>query len=525
MPIDLIARLSHHARHRPARIALRQGDHTLSYAELATQVAIAAAHLCALGLTPGDRLVVWANKRIESVVLILAAWSAGIVIVPLHPALRAGQLRDIFDRAHAHGLIIDASHAKILGFTAIAQHDLGFTPQPTQSPVAFELKAALGEAALNLTHQPQPSDLAALLYTSGSTGQPKGVMVTRGNLNHGAAAVRDYLGLTTADELLAVLPLSFDYGLSQITTALMAGAGVTLLNYLLPNDLKKPLLTGGITVLAGTPGLLIPLAIGTAHQTWLTDAPHLRLITNSGGKLPVATVHALRAARPQTDLYLMYGLTEAFRASFLPPAEVDAHPDSIGRAFSATVLALVDAHGQLLPEGEAEGELVQGGVLVTAGYFNDAVATAECFRVPPTGWPNPEDRRVVFSGDRVRRDRDGRLYFLGRRDEQIKTQGYRVSPEEIEAEALRYPGVVEALAFGFAPADAPENTRIGLVIAPETVAINALHPWLQARLAPYQMPKHTLALPVLPRSNNGKLDRSASRAIFLKQFPSPFQAN
>ena len=268
MPSDLIACLHHHARQLPDRVALREGSRQLNYAELSSRVTMMATAMRQVGLKPQDRLVIWANKRLETVVALLAALAADIVIVPLHPALRPPQVRAIFSRAQAHGLLVDAPHATALGFSQPIPDVLGFSKTPDQAPHALpEVEAD--------TDPPLPSidnhrRLAALLFTSGSTGLPKGVMVTRDNLTTGAHAVSSYLGLTTEDELLAILPLSFDYGLSQLTTALTVGAGVTLRDYLLPNDLKKPLLEGGITVLAGTPGLLIPLA----RQSWLRRSPY-----------------------------------------------------------------------------------------------------------------------------------------------------------------------------------------------------------------------------------------------------------
>ncbi|HQS03526.1 MAG: hypothetical protein B7Y58_09740 [Halothiobacillus sp. 35-54-62] len=533
MSNDVINPLWRHAHHTPTRIAVRCGKQALSYAELAASVETTAGYLRAQGLNPGQPLVVWANKRIETVVVMLAAWVAGLVLVPLHPALRAGQLRSIFARAKAQGIVVDAPHAQALGCTQGNPNHWGYSPTPDGAFKPLPFDAPTINTPISPLPEPPFSDLgpalAALMFTSGSTGQPKGVMVTHANLNAGAAAVSQYLGLTAVDELLAVLPLSFDYGLSQITMALRVGAGITLQDYLLPNDLKKPLIHGGITVLAGTPGLLIPLA----QAGWLKDTPALRCITNSGGKLPITSVRALRAAKPAAQLFLMYGLTEAFRASVLDPAEVDTHPDSIGRAFSASVLGLVDDQGTLISEGvEGVGELVQGGPLVTAGYFNDPAATAERYRRPPTGWPNRADERVVFSGDQVRRDAAGRYYFLGRLDEQIKVQGFRISPEEIEQAALRYPGITEALAFGYAPESCPLGTLsepsepcfVGLVVAPDTVNRDELKSWLRSQLAPYQMPEQILSLPELPRSNNGKLDRAASRIILINQ-TSALQAN
>lgn len=518
MPPDLIDQLQRTATLTPSRIALRHGKRSIRYDDLTAHVRHAAGHLTTLGLKSGDRLVVWTHKRPETVITLLAALAAGIVFVPLHPALRPAQLRETFTRAEARGLIVDKVHARALdlsieylGPSTPDAEPLGFCADPNQIPIRFNTTATGTDG--DIPSPPRSGQtLAALLYTSGSTGLPKGVRVTRNNLSIGAQAVRDYLGLTAEDETLAVLPLSFDYGLSQITTALMAGAGVYLQDYLLPNDLKKPLMDAGITVLAGTPGLLIPLS----HQAWLPDCPTLRLLTNSGGRLPVSAVKGIRTALPTTHLFLMYGLTEAFRASFLPPDEADHHPNSIGRAFAATTLGLVDNQGKLLPdEGEAEGELIQGGPLVTDGYFNDPAATAERFRPPPPGWPDPNDTRVVYSGDRVRRDAEGRLYFLGRWDDQIKNQGFRVSPEEIETVALQFPGVREALAFGYASPDEPEAMeKIGLVIAPP-IDCQALERWLKQTLAPYQQPARIMDLAALPRSANGKLDRHAVRKLLI----------
>ncbi|WP_082922971.1 AMP-binding protein [Halothiobacillus diazotrophicus] len=534
MPPDLIDRLHHVAALAPDRIALRHGQQSIAYGALAERIRQTAARLIDHGLQPGDRLLIWANKRPETVIMLLAALAAGIVFVPLHPALRPAQLRQIFQRAEARGLIVDRAHAQALTLSTDAfdateteAGTLGYGTSPDGMLTPFTTRVDTHHDIVTPANDRtpfapatgvRPDALAALLYTSGSTGQPKGVMVTRANLTLGARAVADYLGMTADDEVLSILPLSFDYGLSQITTALTVGAGIHLQDYLLPNDLKKPLTQGGITLLAGTPGLLIPLS----RQAWLPDCPQLRNLTNSGGRLPVSSVQAIRSALPATRLFLMYGLTEAFRASFLPPDETDAHPDSIGRAFPETTLGLVDEQGHLYPENvAAEGELIQGGPLVTAGYFNDPAATAERFRMPPAGWPNPADHRVVFSGDRVRRDAEGRLYFVSRLDDQIKHQGFRVSPEEIEAAALQFSGVHEALAFGYTPSDGPDAPpdapdAIGLMVAPP-VPTTELARWLKQALAPYQQPDAIRCRDELPRSANGKLDRHAARAQFLTE--------
>src|SRR6185312_7014610 len=268
----------------------------------------------------------------------------------------------------------------------------------------------------------------AILYTSGSTGKPKGVMLSHRNMVAGAKSVASYLENGPQDVLLAALPLSFDAGFSQLTTAFHAGARVVLLNYLLPRDVLRALDAERVTGLTGVP----PLWIQLSDLEWPAGiAQHLRYIANTGGRMPRETLEKLRARLPRTKPFLMYGLTEAFRSTFLPPEEVDRRPDSIGKAIpNAEILVLRDDGTPCEPD--EPGELVHRGALVGMGYWNDAAKTAERYKVLPgreAGFVLPEI--AVFSGDTVRRDRDGYLYFIGRRDEMIKTSGYRVSPTEI----------------------------------------------------------------------------------------------
>jgi len=500
----VIRALLQQAEANPDRIALRDAGARISYGVLVERVRNLAGELQRRELIAGDRLLIWANKSNATVAIMLAGLYLGLVIVPVAPALRPVQAERIFHRSRARGIVIDNIHRQWLTNDVTAPKDASYWFAQDFGGPFSTLDTT---AAISATDAPTPrqgDDLAALFFTSGSTGQSKGVMVTHDNLAIGAASVADYLRLQAHDCLLGMLPLSFDYGFSQLTTAFHVGACLHLADYLLPGDFKRPLLEDGITVVAGTPGLLIPLS----RQRWLAEAPALRLITNSGGHLPVAAVQAFRSARPQTKLFLMYGLTEAFRASYLPPDEVDMHPDSMGRAFAASRLGLVDEDGRLLGPGST-GELIQGGPLVTAGYFDDPEATAERFRAPPADWPYL-DERVVYSGDRVHMDEDGRLYFRGRLDDQIKTAGFRVSPEEIESVALASPGVHEALAYAIP--DVTLGARIGLAVAPESVDEAQLRQRLKEQLAPYQQPVCIQRHPALPRSANGKLDRKALMA-------------
>ena len=503
MPIDTIFAIDRQAQTRPDARALGDREQWLDYAGLSGRLLGARRALRDLDLAAGDRVVVWAGKSVDTVVWLLAMLAEDIVPAPAHPGLRAEQVDHQLARCEARGLLADRARLRQHGQAAFDApwgwwSADGDSPRPLTAP-------ALTDRAVEPNDTPRkiPDRLAMLFFTSGSTGLPKGVMVSEGNLDAGTAVVADYLDLRADDVVAAVLPLAFDYGFSQVTTGLARGAAVYLDDYLLPADLKRPLLRQKATVFAGTPGLLVPLS----RQAWLGDAPGLRVVTNSGGALPVAAVRRLREARPATKLFLMYGLTEAFRATYLPPEEVDAHPDAIGFPLPGTTLGLVDEEGRLLGPG-GSGELLQGGPLVTLGYINDPEATAQRFRPPPPGWPDGQAERVVYSGDRARMDESGRLYFQGRLDEQIKVAGFRISPEEIESVAHAAPGIEEAAAVGV-PDPESGNQRLVLHVAPLEADLASLRRHLRAHLAPYQQPAAIVRHAALPRSANGKFDRRA----------------
>ncbi|MFO7581106.1 AMP-binding protein [Guyparkeria sp.] len=504
MPLDLISAITRHAAERPRARALGDRRQWLDHGELADRVAAAISCLDELDLAAGDRVVLWAGKDVETVVWLVALLARDIVPAPAHPALRPEQVEHLCRQCEARGLLLDAPRLRQWRPDRADGDGWFWSPADGHEPRRVHLPAT-GTAALPPRGTPRPDRLAMLFFTSGSTGLPKGVMVSESNLDAGNRIVADYLEIDENDVVAAILPLAFDYGFSQVTTGLSRGAAVYLDDYLLPADLKRPLLRQSATVLAGTPGLLIPLA----GQPWLAEAPALRVVTNSGGHLPADAVRGLRKARPATRLYLMYGLTEGFRATYLPPDEVDRHPGSIGYPLPETPIGLVDGEGHLLGRGQT-GELVQGGPLVALGYINDPEASARRFRPPPVGWPDTNDARVVFSGDRVHQDADGRLFFVGRIDEQIKVAGFRISPEEIESVALSAPGVTEAVALG-RPDPASGNQRLILHVAPLNVDVDTLRHHLRRHLAPYQQPAEIHRHASLPRSDNGKLDRRQLR--------------
>jgi acyl-CoA ligase (AMP-forming) (exosortase A-associated) len=333
----------------------------------------------------------------------------------------------------------------------------------------------------------------------------------------GAKSVASYLENHAGDTLLAALPLSFDAGFSQLTTGFHAGARVVLINYLVPKDVVNALAKERVTGLTAVP----PLYIQLSQLSWPAGIDtHLRYFANTGGRMPRETLTALRSRVPRSRPFLMYGLTEAFRSTYLPPEEVDRRPDSIGKAIPNAEIVVLRPDGTACAPGEP-GELVHRGALVGMGYWNDPEKTAERYRpMPgrPSGLVMPE--MAVFSGDTVRIDEDGFLYFIGRRDEMIKTSGYRVSPTEVEEALYATQLVGEAAAFGV-PHPAAGQAIVVVATPPPGGALDgaAVLAACRERLPAFMVPAHIAVRDgPLPRNPNGKIDRKALSADYLALF-------
>jgi acyl-CoA ligase (AMP-forming) (exosortase A-associated) len=350
--------------------------------------------------------------------------------------------------------------------------------------------------------QADPESLAALLYTSGSTGRPKGVMLSHANLWLGAISVAHYTRLAPQDRVLALLPYAFDYGQNQLLSAWAVGASVVPLDFLAPRDVIRAVAAQGITTLAGVP----PLWVQLIEAPWPPEAAlALRRLTNSGGKLPPSVIRRMRELFPAADIYSMYGLTEAFRSTYLEPGLLDSHPESIGQAIPFAEILVARADGSLTAPGE-EGELVHAGPLVAQGYWQDPERTAVRFKPAPQG--SRYGGTAVWSGDQVRRDEQGLLYFVGRADGMIKSAGNRISPTEIEEAAIASGLVAEAVAIGVP--DPLLGQAIALVARPTGDPDEAsLRASLKRLLPNFMQPGHILWRDALPRSPNGKIDRAA----------------
>jgi acyl-CoA ligase (AMP-forming) (exosortase A-associated) len=502
------------AERTPDAPALTYGTSTLSYGELDGAVRGFASGLMGLGLARGERVAIYLEKRFETVVTSFGAPAAGGVFVPLNPLLKPEQVGFILRDCEVRVLVTSPERLAQLGDVLTqcpALRHVVLTAGTGSAPVPVHDWAELLAAPARAGHRVVDTDMTAILYTSGSTGRPKGVVLSHRNMVAGGKSVASYLDNRASDTLLAALPLSFDAGFSQLTTAFHSGARVVLLNYLLPKDVLKAMEREKVTGLTAVP----PLYIQLTQLDWPAAIDqHLRYFANTGGRMPRATLDLLRAKVPSAKPFLMYGLTEAFRSTYLPPEEVDRRPDSIGRAIPNAEILVLREDGSECAADEP-GELVHRGALVGLGYWNDAEKTAERYKPLPVdvggregGLQLPEF--AVFSGDTVRRDAEGFLYFVGRRDEMMKTSGYRVSPTEVE-EILYATGLVgECVAFGVDHDTLGQAIQV-IATPPEgatALDVPALTAACKARMPAYMVPHGIDARPgPLPRNPNGKIDR------------------
>jgi acyl-CoA ligase (AMP-forming) (exosortase A-associated) len=484
------------AQRSPDATAIVDGSRKYSYDEVATTASSFGRSLLDRGLMRGDRVAIYLDKTIESVLALYGVWRSGGVAVPVNETLKSRQIEHIVRDSGARMLITSAKR--------LARLERGITSDV--EVIAIEEAAATG-ASGEFAAGPGGDQPAAILYTSGSTGRPKGIVISHDNLLAGCRIVIRYLGIRSDDRLLSVLPFSFDYGLNQLLTAMSAGASLVLHRSHLPADICRALLDHKITGCAGVPPMWIQLMSDVSPFRQM-KFPELRYITNSGGRFPLPLVRQYREHLPHVRLFLMYGLSEAFRSTYLDPEEADRRPESMGKAIPETEIFILDADGRSCPTGVA-GELVHKGPTVSIGYWNDPQATARAFRtvvLPGDDAPT----RVVFSGDLVRRDEEGYLYFVGRRDHLIKSQGFRISPEEVE-EIILASGLVDEVAVSGRPDELSGQAVIAHIVPKASVpgVASQLETFCRREMPSYMVPRQIQVRESLPRTASGKIDRNS----------------
>lgn len=481
------------AAERPAVI---DGERTFSHGELRRRSERLARRLLAAGLERGDRVAIYLPKSAEECWTIFAISLAGGVLVPINPTLKPPQVRHILTDCGARILVTGPQLAPALG--------------PALEGLADLRVLEAGDEMVN-GHHPGPlrdrcigEDLAAILYTSGSTGQPKGVMLSHRNLLAGARIVRTYLEIGAEDRILSILPFSFDYGLNQLLTAVEQAATLVLCTFRFGDEIVRALARHQITGLAGVPTIWSILT-RAAPSLPRTELPDLRYLTNSGGSVPTDTVRRLRALLPRARLFLMYGLTEAFRSTYLPPEEVDRRPNSIGRAIPECEVFPVTADGRRARAGEP-GILVHRGPTVSLGYWNRPDETARVLRPHPFQPAELGGETVCYSGDLVVEDEGGFLYFAGRADAMIKSSGYRISPSEVEDVLMTSGAFRQVAVIGLPDEMLGQRVHAVAVAAESQIDVSAVLAAAAPRLAAYMLPRDIELVDQLPLTPNGKVD-------------------
>jgi amino acid adenylation domain-containing protein len=480
------------AEREGSRPAIVERESSVDYRSLLRRVTDIAQALRAAGVGPDDPVAILLERGADAVAAYFATLTIGAIVVLMNETLRPRQIEYILGHSGARHLVTTTElltrqpRALRGDIRVLAVDRLGPGRTPTLPPVP-----RVG------------SDVAQIIYTSGSSGLPKGVAVSHANVRAASHAVVSYLGITREDRIASLLPFSFVYGLSQVLCAMTSGAALVVERSPLPQQMVQALRARDVTVLAAVPPVWMRLLKVAGFRG--APLPRLRAMTNAGGHLPTAAVRALRQAQPGAQLFLMYGLTEALRSTYLSPEDVDRRPDSIGRPIPGADIYVLRDDGTPAQPGEI-GELVQRGPTVTLGYWKNPELTARVFRPNPLRPPGcPDAERVVFSGDLVRRDEDGFLYFISRKDRLIKTMGYRVGPDEIANVVYDSGEVAEAVVVGEADELWGERIVVHVVLA-SAGSLERLKAYCGRELPRYLQPARFEVRDALPVLASGKHD-------------------
>jgi long-chain acyl-CoA synthetase len=470
-------------------IALAHKNAVLTYGELRHAVGQLSAGLLARGHSKGDRVGIWSENSVFFVLAYLAVIRAGLVAVPLQTELG----RDTFAK-----ILSDAGIKDVFVSKRFANRVRSWVEAAGASVLPEESLPSLMSAAAQPMPSIEPSDdLAALMFTSGSTGAPKGVMVTHRNIECNSADIVSYMGLTPDDRVMAVLPFHYCFGVSLLHSHLLAGGSVVLNNdfRLYPEMILQEMQQRGCTGLAGVPSTYQILLRRSRFREM--QFPKLRWFQQAGGKLPNPCIQEIRAAFPQVRYFLMYGQTEATaRLSYLPPERVADKLGSIGTGLPSTKLEVLRADGApVLPGSQETGEIVASGDNIAAGYWNDPAETAKFFR-----------HGRLYTGDIARIDSDGFIFIVEREREMIKSGGNRVSAKEVEDIIAELPVVVEVAVLGAPHELLGEAIKAFVVLAPGAALAPAdIEAHCRARLPAFKVPEEVNLLKSMPHNSSGKV--------------------
>jgi acyl-CoA synthetase (AMP-forming)/AMP-acid ligase II len=490
------------------RTALVDPARWVSYVALAAEVDVVADYLVRIGIVTGDRVIVHLRKGIEEVAAMFGAAKIGAVVVNVNAQWTAEQLCFVAHNCQARTVIVGGAQLKGLLGRDLPGTVVRILVAGPGGPLSsgHDLWSAQFSTGEGVEYLPPDDALAMIIYTSGSTGMPKGVMLSHRNILTGAQSVIDYLHLTGEDRLLSVLPYSFDAGLNQLTTMLMVGGCVVHQPVAIPSELVRTVRDQRITGFAGVPPLWNQI-VRLLDQS-PTAMPTLRRITNTGGKIPPNILERMPKVFPGVDVYLMYGLTESFRSTYLPPEKFATKMGSIGQAIPNAQVFVVK-HGEGIAGPGEQGELVHAGPLVSMGYWQRPDLTAQKIRPCPELAHLIGATPVVYSGDLVRVDAEGDLWFVGRMDDMIKTSGFRLSPTEVEDLISRSGMVSDVVAYGVEDEDMGQLVHVAVTGLPGFDEL-ALMAYCRRNMPHYMIPRRVCLWPdAMPRVASGKLDRRA----------------
>ena len=503
--------LEHAAARLPDKVALVCMKQRVTYAELLRRSTALANELVARGVQRGDRVVVFADNTVETVVSFWAILQANAIVSIVNPLTKTDKLAYLLNDCRAVAMITDGHLTNVFA-DAVRRSPHLRTVIVAGSIDAAKLDGLPGvlpwDAALaNAATTPPPRrnldiDLAAIIYTSGSTGDPKGVMLTHRNMLTAATSITTYLENTEEDVILGILPLAFDYGLYQMIMAFRMGARLVLeRSFAYPAQVLNVMAAEGVTGFPGVPTIYAILAEMKSLARY--DFSKIRYVSNTAAALPVKHILVLKDLFPTAKIFSMYGLTECKRCTYLPPADLDRKPTSVGIAIPNTELWLVDEHDQRVPNGDV-GQLVIRGATVMKGYWDKPEATAKKLRPGPL-----PGEHVLYTGDLCRLDDEGYLYFVGRMDDIIKSRGEKVAPKEVEAVLFDIEGVKEAAVIGVADELLGQAVKAFVVLEEGvTMTDKQIQHICQQKLENFMVPKFVEFLAELPKTTTGKIKKT-----------------
>jgi len=502
--------LKNNAQLFPKKTAIIFGRRKLTYEEMDVSANRLANALISYGIKRDDRVGVFLDNSVEAVVAIFAILKANATFVVINPTTKFQKLGYILNNCRMSGLIADWDKFDVVSPIPETAPSLKFVIFSGKKKDSAEIdpNRFLDYEELLKSSVPKPpplkcidQDLATIIYTSGTTGVPKGVMMTHLNVISACTSITTYLENTSSDIILDVLPLSFDYGLYQVLMAFKVGGTIVLeKTFLYPFEIIKTIIREKVTGFPGVP-TIFALLLQLDHLKDY-DFTHLRYITNTAAALPVSHVKKLREVFPHTKIYLMYGLTECKRVSYLPPDEVDRRPDSVGRGMPNEEVYIENEQGERVKPGEM-GELVVRGSNVMRGYWELPEETDKLLK--PGKYPG---EKVLYTGDLFRMDEEGYLYFVARKDDIIKTRGEKVSPKEIENVLYRLNEVLEAAVMGVPDPILGEAIKAVVVLQKgANITEEQVRRFCAQNLEDFMIPKLVEFQEFLPKTETGKIKK------------------